>query len=219
MSDFFNTVKKIDLIAHIQKVAGATVTGAGNGIQRVNPCPLCDHNDCFTYYIEENTYKCFSCDSAGDIINFHRAFIGAESNLAAAKDLAEQYGIDANDPKPPKNATKKQPDTKSSRPTADLPKIPPERAKKLRAFLADYFHKQLLGNQNALDYQISKRGHSLQAIKQHRIGITDSRYMQAVQNADFSLTDLQAIGLAAKKGKSFRPWYEAGFFIYPQFAG
>ena len=40
---------------------------------KINPCPICGHNDCFTYYPETDTYYCFSDshDNGGNIISYY----------------------------------------------------------------------------------------------------------------------------------------------------
>lgn len=44
----------------------------GGKTVKINPCPICGHNDCFTYYPETDTYYCFSDDhkSGGSIIKY-----------------------------------------------------------------------------------------------------------------------------------------------------
>ncbi len=55
--DFFN--KHFDSIKSI-----------GGSTYRINPCPFCGHNDCFTIFKIQQNYHCFSCAQHGDIINF-----------------------------------------------------------------------------------------------------------------------------------------------------
>jgi hypothetical protein len=58
----------------------------------VSPCPMCGHKDCFRFDPDTNLYKCFSCESAGSVIDLHMALSGLDF-LQSIKFLARQYKI------------------------------------------------------------------------------------------------------------------------------
>jgi len=65
-----NAVYDLTLKRYLFKELGIVLSG--DKIEKINPCPICGHNDCFTYYPNTDTYSCFSSedDSGGDIIKF-----------------------------------------------------------------------------------------------------------------------------------------------------
>jgi len=221
MSDLFAVVRQIDLMAHMEK-QNCTIEHAGT-TRRANPCPLCGHKDCCTLYPQDNTYKCFSCDSAGDIINFERAQNGHESNLAAAKALAKHYNIDTEDPKPPKGAKPPKNTSKNNKP-ADTgptgPDLDPKRAAQVRRFAADLFHKTLMEDPDALKYQTKKRGHSEQTLARHMIGRGNANIMTAAKGQGITNDELLEVGLLRKRGKGgFSNAIPNHHFVYPHFIG
>ena len=82
--------KRVSLLNYIAS-KGYKIKNLGSGQYRVNPCPLCNHNDSFTIYNNTNTYTCFSTSekedaSKGDIITFireteHLSFEDAKKKL------------------------------------------------------------------------------------------------------------------------------------------
>lgn len=81
-----NEVKqKVSLLEYI-KGQGHKVKKAGTGKYRVNPCPLCNHNDNFTIFESSNSFNCFSMNKGGDILTYmqeaeHLSFEDAKKKL------------------------------------------------------------------------------------------------------------------------------------------
>ena len=46
------------------------------------PCPFCHHKDCFRVTPSKNLWKCFSCDTGGDLIEFHKNVNGCNTSQA-----------------------------------------------------------------------------------------------------------------------------------------
>ncbi|MBU0712992.1 hypothetical protein KKC74_02810 [bacterium] len=65
-----NSNNAITLKYYLEKTVGVKV--GSNEIEKINPCPCCGHNDCFSYYSKTDTYTCFSASdgSGGNIVNF-----------------------------------------------------------------------------------------------------------------------------------------------------
>lgn len=220
MRELFETVKKISLKDHIFKLSPKILSSSKT--PHVNPCPLCNHRDCFTLYLDSNSFKCFSCDQAGDIINFERIIKGSDSNLIAAQSLADQYGI-------PYTASPNQsytpPVQAAAPPDPEPPKcltIPTERAHALRALTADYFNDLLMRNSAALKYQTGHRGHALATLTERKIGWSDGNlkaYITHIKAADYTEADAIAVGIIGISATNCRPWLKPslGFYVYPQF--
>jgi hypothetical protein len=239
--DLFSAVKQISLTEHITAVSDSQIQQAGTTL-RAQPCPICGHKDCCTLYPDDNSFKCFSCDAAGDIINFERHRSNHESNLAAAQSLAERYNIDhdrrppagshssqSSQSKPPAQKQPPEPAAKSEPaqqqpappPTAAnaLPPIDPDRAADLRALIAELFHKNLMADPEAIKYQTETRGHSIETLRAHKIGIASNNIVPVAQKAGYSMEDLHAVCLLRRRGKGYGPYIPAGIYTYPHFVG
>ncbi len=215
--DLFKAVRAIDLLDHIQRVGDGTPTNPNSATTHINPCPLCGHNDCFTFYKDTNSFKCFSCDKAGDIINFERYRLGLDSNLAAAQSLARQYGIDERGPTtPPPPAP---PDPANSTPVPARPTIDRDRARALRNLMTDWYHASLMADNKALDYQTTHRGHRIETLRTEKVGYAKGGWAFAkhARASGYTDTDLYAVGLIEpeKKGKKFYPVVSDGVYIHP----
>jgi len=64
-------ITNFDLLNYLkQEISSSTFQPVGNDLIRVNPCPICGHNDCCTVYNSTNSYTCFSHDGGGTIVDF-----------------------------------------------------------------------------------------------------------------------------------------------------
>lgn len=60
--------------AEYLKAKGYNPQAIGVDKFRVNPCPFCNHNDCFTVFNETNSWYCFSEERGGGFKELRRAF-------------------------------------------------------------------------------------------------------------------------------------------------
>ncbi len=70
-SELFSLINNFDLLEYIKKYA--EVTGEnGNIVYFEKTCPICSHNNCFRYFKDTNTFRCFGANGAisGNIITF-----------------------------------------------------------------------------------------------------------------------------------------------------
>ncbi|MFW5874974.1 MAG: toprim domain-containing protein [bacterium] len=227
MSELFEAVKEIQIVEYAE-AAGSKILRTGT-THRANPCPVCGHNDCCTIYPKDNSFTCFSCEASGDIINMERAVNGHESNLEAARALAERYGIHYDQPEKsqkqnhknnhsssPSKKQNKQPSGKKKQ-AGQLPEIEPKRAAALRAHMAEHFHQALLADKSALKYQTEHRGHSMETIRTHKIGIATSNPVAAAKEGGYTMEELHAICLLRRRGKGYGPYIPACLYVYPHF--
>jgi len=68
------------------------IVNLGDSGCRVNPCPACGHDDCFTFNPENCVYHCFSCGIKGNVINVANLFTSDQTEAGQA--LKEFTGID-----------------------------------------------------------------------------------------------------------------------------
>ena len=94
MAGLFDRVKSlVNITEYIALEAGVDAKRSGSGSFRINPCPICGHNDCFTINEKDQFFKCFSCSAKGDVIEFEQQYRKMESPLEAAKSIAGKRGI------------------------------------------------------------------------------------------------------------------------------
>jgi len=223
MDDLFTQIKEqVPLLDYVKEQAQGEVKKEG-AVVRFNPCPLCGHRDCFTIYPQTNSFVCFSCQAGGDVIGFERLLNGLESNLEAARSVAEKKGICFNQERGEgcsesgygkmKASVDKKPDKSG---------MGSVQARRIRKMAADFYHEELLMTQNrkALKYQTEKRGHSLAILKRFRVGFSGRRSIFAhAKRFGYSPQDLADAGLAKKSGQTFFPVIPTGFYVYPHMVG
>lgn len=215
MDDLFEEVNsRVPILDFIERETTLKAQKVGSTF-RINPCPFCHHRDCFTIYPTTNSFHCFSCDQAGDVICFEKLHKNLPDNLSAAKSVSEKWGIDL----------KRQGRTAHSRPRPantsdkndkDAPQIDPGRARALRWLAAEFYHEQLMSDKKALEYQTKKRGHSLEVLKNLLVGFAGTKSLiKSMKEHGFSAEDLIQVGLIKKMKDGFKPVISRGFFIYP----
>lgn len=80
----------------LQELLNGQAVNIGSSTQRVNPCPICGHKDCFTIYQTTNQFKCYSCGNAGSNIDLviKAQEYPADDFLSACKYIAQFAGIE-----------------------------------------------------------------------------------------------------------------------------
>ncbi len=205
MSDDFARVKeRIDLLDLVLAESGGKLVGrSGQKDSKVNPCPFCRHNDCFTVYTEERRYNCYSgsCGASGDCFDFIETTKSMD-NVAALRYLAGRAGVELSD----------RPATASGEPSK--PKGPSVKSR-IWARAVEHYQKQLFSIEAARDYQTLTRKHSADVLREFGVGFSDGKLHQALAG-EFSLDDLLASGLVVQnEGKPPRDFFSWGFFVYP----
>ncbi len=211
MNSIFEAVlSAVDIVSHIRNATSAEIQKTGETL-RGNPAPCCSHRDCFTIYPATNSYKCFSCDSAGDVIHLERLLNGHENNLTAARALAKQYGIEV------ENGKTIRPDVAAEKKSENPEPLQQERARKVRKIVSAFYHEQLLNVPDALKYQTDERGHSLETLKRFQIGyVGKTDLIGFFKKLDgFGINDLAGIGLIKKYRGKLQPTIPNGFNVYP----
>ena len=71
MKDLEELKRSVSLLDYVQTATNARIKNVGANTYRVEPCPMCGHNDHFTIYSNTNSYASFnSCCKGGSIIDF-----------------------------------------------------------------------------------------------------------------------------------------------------
>ena len=181
---------------------------------RVNPCPLCGHNDCCTVSAETNTTKCFStgCEFRGTHITAFVTYViekfeAPKNNKSTAlKMIAEWSGI-------PYPTTGNKAQIEASYKFA--------RQQEIREEAIKFYSKQLLsckvsfavqvGNDisslTPLEYQTKIRQHSLSTLIDFNVGFSANYF--DLKNI------LTSKGFNDEEIKEAKIWFPEGVFIYP----
>ena len=95
-SDIFKIVReKLNILEYIRSETTSSIKKVGGDTFRVDPCPWCGHLDCLTVYNKNQTFNCFSCGAAGDIIHVEKHLRSLDSNRAAAESLIRRFNLES----------------------------------------------------------------------------------------------------------------------------
>jgi DNA primase len=212
MLNLFVEVKKNATFSeYIARFSDSSINRVGEGTHRASPCPMCNHNDCFTIYDGNQTFHCFSCGKTGDIIHLEKYLNGLSSNLEAALSLSKKFQIELQEHSKPMNSTT---GNKHLKPV-DMPQKPNTKLLALRNIAAVYFHDLLLKNQTAMNYLLKVRGHSIEVIKHFKIGIAGGNLIAHVTTQGYSVADLENVGLVRKNKQGYSNTIRSGMYVFP----
>jgi DNA primase catalytic core len=172
--------------------------GLGNGMYRVVKCPKCGHRDCFTMWEKGNNWKCFSCDSGGDIFKF-LVFAGmAGTEHEALLQLAKEIGYDMQR----SEESKKHFEEKN-------------RIREIFTEACKYYRSKI--TTKAKNYLRNERGRTDDAIKKAWYGYSDGKLTLHLTNLKYTKTDLLKSGLVKDKDGTLIDRFWKGSTIYPHF--
>lgn len=206
MTDDFKIVKeRTDLADLILSLSGGRIVRRkGDTEIQINPCPICNHNDCFTVYNEERRYHCFSgsCGADGDCYDYIQ-ITKSMDNVAALRFLAERISYTLAE-RPREAGTEgrgsKSPDSKHS----------------IWAEAVEYYSNVLMKrSEEALEYQMVTRGHNADLLRRFGVGFSDNGLHRHLK-ASWSVEDMVASGLVTvEKDGRIRDTFFGGLFVYP----
>jgi replicative DNA helicase len=102
--------EKIDLLTLVK--TNHKVKKLNNNQYRINPCPVCNHNDHFTVYAETNSYSSFNkCCEGGSVYKYLIEVEGMEEDKVYKK-LEELAGESKSEPRQKKKTSIKQTELK-----------------------------------------------------------------------------------------------------------
>ena len=200
----FNTIKeKVSLAEVISNDLKLDLIECGTNTYQIDrdydSCPFCSHKDCFKIKYDpedlpSSMYKCFSCDAAGDVINWTCEYHKLKP-VEAARKLSKDYNI-------------KLPNDYS--PIQEIFEVS-----------ANYYHTTLneckpvnkLAKMTPVEYQLKVRGHKEESLAKFQVGWSDGGLVDFLSAMGYDDDILYESGLKNKKtGKDFLP---AECFIYP----
>lgn len=195
---------------------GATLVSVGSG-SRINPCPVCGHNDCCTTTIGSNWINCFSpeCGFKGNHINAFKHYCIEKKDAPyntpqAAIRLLESW---TNIKYPVGEMTPAQQEAMQRQ----------AKVQDIRSYSVLFYHKQLLTcditflspvghntkSLTPLEYQKQVRKHKENTLREFRIGFS--------ANYSELRDELHTKGYTDEDIKEAKVWMPDGVFIYPYF--
>lgn len=199
----FQDVKRAaNLATYIEQATGTAPKKSGASLF-FNPCPLCQHRDCFALYGQEkDAYKCHSCGDGGDIFTFAEKFKNM-SKGEALKDVAKFAGVPL-------------PDLRRAQRPADNP------LQRVLEAAVTYYAKVLEGSADMLAWltlpKPEGRGHTQQTLQALEVGVSDGKLAEALQAQGFSLEEVKAAGLYVESKNEpgqWRDFFMPGLCIFP----
>ena len=202
--DFQAVRARIDIVSEITGRTGLATKKAGNGCVDLEECPFCKGHDCFRITPSKGLYYCHQCtggEKGGDIFTFV-ARVKNCSKLEALEDLAASCGYEM---APATKGTNKEDPRQKERETLQT----------IRNAAAEYYHKSLLKDQNALRYQTRERNHSLDVLKAFQVGYSDGRLHEHLARQEFPRELRLKSGLTNIHEGRERDYFSKGLYIYP----
>ncbi|MDO8282563.1 MAG: CHC2 zinc finger domain-containing protein [Thermodesulfovibrionia bacterium] len=83
MNDFDNVKNRLSLQAVITQETGFTMKG-----KHLEECPFCTGHNCFAFYNDGASYKCFQCEASGDVFTFLQGYHELNANEALLRAAA-----------------------------------------------------------------------------------------------------------------------------------
>ena len=200
-----------DISEIIEFLTGKQGSSLGTDYFRLNPCPFCNHKDCFTFYAghheKAGTFKCFSCEKHGDVIEFVQQYQNYEFK-DALKFLADRYHIEVS--KFPKSRPKPK------------PKFTNEEKQKVWQTAAAYYQRQLWNKpaEMARKYLMEKRGYTEETLRHFQVGFATGELRKYLENKGWKLDQLKYTGLVIhdEKRKFWKDQFPFGGIIFPHFS-
>lgn len=188
MSDFDIVKEKLNLLQII--IQETSLTQKGHHLER---CPFCDGRECFS--IKEQSYKCFQCSAAGDVVTFLQEYHKIEK-YEALKKAAQFAGI-----------------TLSSTVRLEV-----KLSTKERIFIeaATYYHSQLNGN-GSRSYLIDQRGHKDDVLQRMRVGWTNGGLVDFLRSKSFTDDEIKKSGLGKDLQGHLVDFFIKGVAIFPHY--
>lgn len=209
MNDFDSVKDKVDIREFIDQETGAQAKKVGTDTFRINPCPFCNHDDCFTIHANTNSAHCYSCGFSGDVFNFAREYHNLTSNYEALRYVAEKIGYTITNENTAKQDAK----------LLDIKQLAVgyyhnNLIEKCKDEPINYLQDKQEHETSVLEYQIGVRKHSLDILKKERVGYADGKFVEHAKSKGYGIEDLRKAGLANKQGQDYFP---KGVYVYPHF--
>lgn len=181
MNDFDRVKEKLNILEVITSETGLKMKG---GHLEKCPFPDCGKEKCFSIQEDKQFFKCFKCDTKGDVFTFYGKYFSTDK-AGQLKRGAEKAGIVL---KPGRKAEKKQADS------VDL-------TVRERIFRSAMEHYQgnlsLNGSEetSSKEYLITAKGHTQDVLEKMRIGWSIGGLVEHLRMSGYADKDIRASGM------------------------
>lgn len=185
----------------VQQVAGRF--GAKMNKKFAEPSPCCDHNGCMSVSEDGRTWKCFSCDRGGSVIDLIMAVEKCDEAEALRK-AADMAGLEL---------TEVSGKGEERQPRESL-------QERMYRLTAEFYQAAMTPDSPGWAWFCGTRGHKESTLKKMRVGWSTGKLVPHLQEHGFTPADIVKYGLASDKdgeGKSVVPYdyYGAGVAVFP----
>ncbi|MFS2221014.1 phage/plasmid primase, P4 family [Pantoea sp. B65] len=185
------------------------VTGLGTkpcGTDCVEPedetCPLCGHRGCFRLHTDTNQAHCYSCDDHSSVIDLVMKLCELSSPVEAASSITKMVFESYT----PVEVTRAEPEP-------DIRNL--DRVAEINVAIAEYYHRNLVGNMSAFAYQSATRGHKPETVMGAKVGYADGKLVAAL--VGFSEEEILETGMARLQNGRLVDFAPAGVYVYPHY--
>ncbi|HHM01662.1 MAG TPA: hypothetical protein ENJ15_01520, partial [Caldithrix abyssi] len=203
MNDFENIKQSTDITSFITSQAGGEVKKTGGSIS-LNPCPFCNHKDCFKIFPGTKSYKCFSCGQSGDMFRFVADYFKIADRYQVLLKASELTGI----------ALTNSHEVKERSAADSAREIIFNRA-------AEIYNVELLAQPKALDILKETRDYSPKDVKKYRIGfsgMTRNLLYKALKDS-FDREAMLSSGLFVEHDGKLFDFFAPKMFVFPHIMG
>lgn len=201
----FEIKERVDILKLAEELVDKSLISCGSELYEFEDkeCPLCEAHDALRFYHETQSFMCFSCGAGGDQITLVAKLQGCKPAQAVGwlkkkMDEVDLWRDDIDDePDPQRQAEAREAS---------------QRELSLRHDAADFYVAVLDESSIAQSYQLDRRHHSMEVLREHRIGYSNGRLKAHLLQRGYTIDEIQAAGLLNSKGGDLLP---SGAYVYP----
>lgn len=202
---FARAKETVDLLKLAKIIVNKELIPCGTSLYEFEDkeCPFCKAHDALRLYSESQSFHCYSCVVAGDVIDFASFFWECRLSAAADRLLAMRPSHDLTLEIDTREVEIAEPITPAT-----------ERQFLLRNAAASYYSAKFNNSAIAQAYQTESRLHDLGTLAEFLVGFSDGRLTRHLEGLGYSREEAIDAGLTTPKGYDFLP---SGSYIYPHF--
>ena len=194
--DFSSIKERLDLLSIITQETGFKMNK-----HHLEECPFCHGHKCFS--IKDSHYKCFQCNTSGDVFTFLESFHKIDKS-EALKKAAKLAGIELKSEKKPKDNSGVHLTIKET----------------IFLAAAEHYHTNVSNNAGK-SYLIEQRGHKKDVLDTMQVGWSLGDLTDHLRSKGFTDLQIKASGLAKEKeiqgNTRLMDFFKKGLAIFPHY--
>lgn len=200
---------RIDILKLAETLAKKSVISCGSELYEFEDkeCPFCKAHDALRFYHETQSFTCFSCNASGDQVTLVQKMHSCTVGQALSWLNSSMNEIDISQDADAASASSM---THVCTPVG-IPE-PSEREWSLRRDAMEFYATRFNESTLAQSYQLERRRHQRHVLAEHRIGFSNGRLHEHLQQCGYSMEECQRAGLLTNNGRDMLP---GGAYVYP----